>query len=154
MDAFSEFQLLVAELRNRKIDYALCGGIAMAVHGYPRATIDIDLLVPPHSLTELKMAATNLGYGFENRLSGFSGGQVEITRMTKIEAESGDYLMLDLLHVTPLLDDVWSARVQMESSFGNIWVVTKPGLIKMKKLRNSKQDEADIENLMGAHDKN
>lgn len=25
------------------IDYALCGGLAVAVHGYPRFTRDIDL---------------------------------------------------------------------------------------------------------------
>ena len=33
---------LLARLTDAGIDYAVCGGLAMAVHGYPRATMDIE----------------------------------------------------------------------------------------------------------------
>ena len=45
MDLFEEFSKLVAEFKKEKIDYALCGGLAMAVYAYPRATIDIDIMI-------------------------------------------------------------------------------------------------------------
>ena len=44
-DIFDEFQDLVKKLNDKEIDYAVCGGWAMAIHGTPRATVYIDLLV-------------------------------------------------------------------------------------------------------------
>ncbi|XOF34874.1 MAG: hypothetical protein ACL93V_06190 [Candidatus Electrothrix sp. YB6] len=41
MDLFEEFAQLVNELNREKVDYALCGGLAMAVYAFPRATLDI-----------------------------------------------------------------------------------------------------------------
>lgn len=37
-------------LERSKIDYALCGGLAVVVHGYPRMTKDIDILIRPEEL--------------------------------------------------------------------------------------------------------
>lgn len=36
-----EFVGFTETLNRLKIDYAICGGWAMAIHGLPRATIDI-----------------------------------------------------------------------------------------------------------------
>ncbi len=49
MELFEEFSLLVNEFKKEKIDYALCGGLAMAVYAYPRATLDIDILIEPET---------------------------------------------------------------------------------------------------------
>jgi len=43
-------------------------------------------------------------------------------------------------------------RLRQETSAGPIWVVSRPGLIAMKRGRGSKQDLADIENLEGISD--
>jgi hypothetical protein len=45
LDLIAELEALVSALDAEKVEYALCGGLALAVHGYPRATKDIDLLV-------------------------------------------------------------------------------------------------------------
>lgn len=37
---------VVAELARQRVDYVLIGGAAMALHGFPRMTKDIDLLLP------------------------------------------------------------------------------------------------------------
>ena len=44
-----------------KIDYALCGGLALAVYARPRATLDIDIMVEPDFLGKVKQIAENLG---------------------------------------------------------------------------------------------
>jgi hypothetical protein len=36
-DLYDEFRKLIAALDKQHIDYALCGGIAMAVYDHPRA---------------------------------------------------------------------------------------------------------------------
>jgi len=38
--------LVLAELARHRVEYALLGGAAMALHGFPRMTRDIDLLLP------------------------------------------------------------------------------------------------------------
>jgi hypothetical protein len=37
---------VLAELGRHRVDYALLGGAAMALHGFPRMTKDIDLILP------------------------------------------------------------------------------------------------------------
>jgi predicted nucleotidyltransferase len=41
-----DLKLLLRSLNEHSVDYLLIGGYALAAHGYQRATIDIDLLVP------------------------------------------------------------------------------------------------------------
>lgn len=42
----ADLKLLLRSLDEHGVDYLLIGGYALAAHGYQRATIDIDLLVP------------------------------------------------------------------------------------------------------------
>ena len=41
-----DLKLLLRSLNEHEVDYLLIGGYALAAHGYQRATIDIDVLVP------------------------------------------------------------------------------------------------------------
>lgn len=54
---------LFAELGRRRVEYALLGGAAMAFHGFPRMTKDIDLILPrdPANNTRLLAALKALG---------------------------------------------------------------------------------------------
>ncbi len=45
LDLLEELRNIIARVDAAGLPYALCGGLAMAVHGNPRATVDIDLLV-------------------------------------------------------------------------------------------------------------
>src|SRR6266571_8328023 len=69
---YDELRTLISALDRDKIEYALCGGIAMAIHGRPRATVDIDILIPADSLDQvLKIAEprlydTRARYGFRS----------------------------------------------------------------------------------------
>jgi len=40
-------RVLLRLFRKHGVEFAVCGGHAVAFHGYPRATMDIDLLVAP-----------------------------------------------------------------------------------------------------------
>ncbi len=41
-----DLKKLLAALHRESADYLLIGGYALLAHGYPRATVDIDLIVP------------------------------------------------------------------------------------------------------------
>ena len=146
-DIYDEFLKLVASLDERGIDYALCGGMAMAVHGSPRATIDIDLLVLPGSLTELISLAEDLGYTIREKDLSFKDGAIEIRRISKIDRNSGDLLSLDFLLVTPVIEAVWKTRVKAVWENRPLSVVSRRGLIALKSLRGSGQDIDDIRKL-------
>jgi hypothetical protein len=45
MDLYDEFFSLIEAFDAASVPYAVCGGIAVAIHGYPRFTEDIDLLI-------------------------------------------------------------------------------------------------------------
>src|SRR5882724_4632604 len=147
LDIYEEFRNLVAVLEEHEIDYALCGGMAMAVHERPRMTIDIDILIQAESLDRVIAIATELGYKIRGRDMSFANGAVEIRRVSKIDPESGDLLSLDLLLVTPQRRSAWESRVESEWEGGTFSVVSRAGLIALKQLRMSGQDLDDIKAL-------
>jgi len=147
LDIYDEFQQLVEGLNERAIDYAVCGGMAMAFHGAPRATIAIDLLVLAKSLDEIIALAGELGYTIRGKDLSFASGVIEIRRVSKIDRESGDLLSLDFLLVTPQIQQIWDTRLTSEWESRQLSVVSREGLIALKKLRGSGQDLDDIEKL-------
>lgn len=147
IDLYEEFDALIAALNKQSIEYALCGGIAMAVYGVPRATVDIDLLIEEDSVEAVCAAAAELGYTLKAMPMRFAGGKIEIRRVSKIDSKSGEVMTLDLLLVTPAIKEVWEGREEIEWERGRLAVVSREGLIKLKRLRNSGQDRDDIMRL-------
>jgi|SRR5882672_3632172 len=147
LDIYDEFRNLVAVLDEHEIDYALCGGMAMAVHQRPRMTIDIDVLIQAESLDKVVAIAKEQGYKIRGKDLSFANGAVEIRRVSKIDTEAGDLLSLDLLLVTPALREVWDSRVESDWEGGTFSVVSRAGLITLKQLRKSGQDLDDIKAL-------
>jgi hypothetical protein len=144
LDLFDEFRTLIAALESDAVDYAVCGGLAMAIHALPRATVDIDLLIRKDDLPEVMRIANDLGYRFEAAPMRFHRGDVEIHRVSKIDPESGDTLTLDLLLVTSATAGAWESRQALAWEGGIIRVVSREGLIALKSLRGSGQDLDDI----------
>lgn len=152
MDLLEELKNLAQKLDQKGIDYALCGGLAIAVYAKPRATLDIDIMVAPDFLSETKTMAQELGFAMSAMPMEFKGGAVKIHRLTKIDKESGEHLVLDLLLVTPETKKAWDDRRIIEWEGGSLKVVSPQGLILLKSLRSSGQDRDDIEYLRSLDD--
>ncbi|MBU0704389.1 MAG: nucleotidyltransferase family protein [Chloroflexi bacterium] len=58
----SALRRLVQRLDAAGIPYALLGGLALAEHGYPRLTEDIDLLLTPSGLKRFRQQLVGRGY--------------------------------------------------------------------------------------------
>ncbi len=147
IDVYAELKRIINALTENKIEYAVCGGWAMAIHGVPRATVDIDLLISADSLEKVFDVARLNDYWLEGLPMTFNNGQTEIRRISKIDEETGFGLMLDLLLVTPEIQDVWQNKLLKPLENGSVSVVSREGLIKMKTMSERMQDKADIEKL-------
>lgn len=147
MELFSEFSKLVAELKKDNIEYALCGELAMAVYAFPRATLGIAIVIEPEALEKTKSVAKRLGFNIDVGMMSRSDDVIQIYRLTKLSPEDNEPLMLDLLLLTSEIKDVWESKQVLAWDGGDIPVVSPEGLIRLKSLRLSGQDEDDIKNL-------
>jgi hypothetical protein len=153
LELYDELRDLIAALDQHEIDYALCGGIALAIYKRPRTTVDIDLLIVADSLDELIEVAKSLDYTIRGLDLTLANDAIEIRRVSKIDSETGFVLSLDMLLVTPQIQQIWDSRVRADWEGGTLSVVSREGLIALKKLSGRPQDLADISALMeGADD--
>jgi hypothetical protein len=151
-DLYEEFKSIVSALERADIDYAVCGGLAMAVWGAPRATVDIDLLILAEAQEEAKSVARGLGFTIEALPITVGGGVIEIRRFSKIDSETGIVLPLDFILVAPEINEIWDSRVKVPWESTSLWSVSRRGLIALKSLKPRPQDLVDIERLKEAGD--
>ena len=147
LDLYEELKALVGRLNEANINYALCGGLALALYGIPRATVDIDILIEKEYLDQVKVLTRELGYIIKAEPMSFAEGAIEIHRVSKVDPEGGDLLSMDFLLVTPEIGQIWKSRKEVEWEEGKLWVVSKEGLIRLKSLRGNAQDLDDIQKL-------
>lgn len=144
IDLLQDFRSLVGSFEQEGIEYAVVGALALAVHGFPRATTDIDLLVRREDLEAALGAAAKVGYRFCAEPMTFRNG-MEVQRVTKVLG--GDHLILDLLLVNDQLEDVWTSRQRVASEEGAITVISREALVKMKAMAGRPQDLVDLDHL-------
>jgi len=154
VDLLEELKRITTRLSSERIEYALCGGLAMAIYARPRATLDIDIMIELGVLLRTKRAMEELGFEACAELMQFQEGAVQICRMCKIDADSGEELVLDLIIVTPQIREVWENRWTVEWEGGTLDVVSPHGMIVLKAMRGSGQDTDDIEYLRSITDEN
>lgn len=144
MTLLEQLATIVKALDQAGVEYALVGGLAVAVWGAPRATQDIDLLVRPESVDDIVAAIEPLGFRFRALPMTFSDG-MQLQRVSKIE--DGALLTLDLILVDQNLEPAWTSRLEFELDGAPIWVISRSALIQMKAAAGRPQDAADIQKL-------
>lgn len=141
-----ELSQIISALEDGGIEYAVCGGLALTIHGFPRATFDIDVLIRPESLEKAYEIAARFEYDIRGLDMSFKERAVEIRRVSKID-EDGEVLPLDFLLTTPQVEDVWVTREKLIWQDKTLWIVSREGLIKMKKLAGRAKDLIDVDRI-------
>ncbi len=93
------------------------------MHGFPRATKDIDLLVHPHDLPEIELQVKKAGCDVLGGILTFKQGTAEETRLVRFSkfSDSG-HLTLDLPLVTPVFEPVgFHARRHPSMRWSSKW---------------------------------
>jgi hypothetical protein len=87
---YETMRRLVRRLEEEQIDYAVLGALALAAHGYPRFTLDVDILLTPEGLRRFHERLVGRGY-----VLAFPGAQKtfrDVESKVKIEIiTSGEY---------------------------------------------------------------
>ena len=148
---FDELNDIIELLEKSNIEYAICGGLALAIHGFPRATFDIDILIKAESLEKAIEIVVAKGYNIRGLDMSFKERAVEIRSVSKIDNE-GEVLSLDFLLVTPKVEDVWETKEEYDWQGKDLWLVSREGLIKMKTLAGRDKDLIDLGRLKGEED--
>jgi len=150
-DLLVELAQITDALEDEQIEYAVCGGLALTILGFSRATFDIDVLIREDSLQKSFEVVKTLGYDIHGLDMSFKERAVEIRRVSKID-DDGEVLSLDYLLVTPHVEDVWNDRITVEWDGRPMSIVSKAGLIRMKQLAGRSKDLIDINWLQHGKD--
>lgn len=96
MPTENDLLILVSKLEELGVQYMLIGGSAMLVHGFPRATKDIDLLLPVEAKNNerLLMALKELP-GNQNPENQINKEKIDLGHSTRFEG----HVSIDLLYV-------------------------------------------------------
>lgn len=150
MDLIEELVGVCSAFAGVGIEYAVCGGVALAIHGHPRFTKDIDILIRPEDLPRALAAAATRGFVLEGGKLTFHTGTPDERSMFRVSRAQGTHLLtLDLLLAGANDDPVWASRRTVEFQGRRVGVVSREGLIAMKRAAGRGQDLLDIERLRG-----
>jgi len=145
LDLRTSLDALAASLDQAGIPYAVCGALALAIHGHPRATKDIDLLTTPDQIAALKAVARVHGFTIEALPMTFASSGITVHRVSRLVGTQ--ILTLDIVDASGLLAPVWNTRERFDTARGPVWVVSRQGLITMKLAAGRPQDLADLAQL-------
>ena len=138
---FEEFLRLLEE---QKVEYLVVGGYAVAHHGFPRYTKDLDIFYrrSGENIGRLKRALIEFGFDETSFApSDFSSGQI-----LKIGIEP---LRIDLLNEIDGVVFEHAITQKMRDRYGQVEIsyIGKKDLMKNKESSGRPQDLADLEKL-------
>jgi hypothetical protein len=128
-------------LQKHNVHYVVIGGIAAVLHGVPRATFDLDILINPTPENGQKLldALTDAKLGTAVLVSAEELLAHEITIFK-------DRVRIDVQTITPGLrfEDAWKNREEMEYQGQLFYVVSREDLIASKKAAGREIDLEDV----------
>jgi hypothetical protein len=140
-----DFLELLRLLKEEKVEYLIVGGYAVAAHGYPRFTSELDIWVNPTLQNGNRIIATLDTFGFHSlglRATDFTQPDTAIQL---------GYPPARVIFVTEMdgldFDEVYPHRVERMEQDSPIDYIDVKNLIKTKKLTGRMQDVEDAEFL-------
>ncbi len=137
----NQLQDVFSSLQKHEVKYLVIGGIAAVLHGVPRATFDLDILIE----ATLENAQNLLGAFEEARL----GTATLITPEELLKHEITifrDRVRIDVQTSTPglVFSEAWQRRETMSYQNHPFFVVSRKDLIASKRAAGRERDLEDI----------
>ena len=133
-DVFKSFQ-------DRDVKYIVIGGIASIIHGVPRATFDLDILIEATEKNgkSLLAALEDANFGTASLINVGTLLSNEITIFN-------DRVRVDVQTSTPGISfqDAWERREILSYESQSFFVLSKPDLIATKKASGRSVDLEDV----------
>jgi len=145
MDVQQDFKELLALFNALHIKYLIVGGYALAFHGAPRMTGDIDIFIEPSNDNAHKVLEALKKFGF-----GHIGLKIEdFTKRDNVIQLGQPPVRIDIL--TSLTGVSWEKAyaTKKKGKYGELIVsfISRESLLKNKRSIGRKKDQADLEAL-------
>jgi len=140
-----DFKEFIESLNSNKVKYLVLGGYAVAFHGHPRYTKDLDVW--------LELSEENAANALE-ALNDFGFGDLEVTKDDFLDEGAVIQLgyppnRIDLINSPDGVDfaECYVSRIEIDIDGVKISVIDLENLKKNKKASGRLQDLADLEKL-------
>ncbi len=140
-----DFKEFLALLLEEKVEFLVVGGYAVAFHGYPRFTGDLDILIGTNSENAVKILSALKKFGFgklsisqadlqtERNVIQLGFPPVRIDLITSLDGVKNEELFIGSIK-----SDFYGLKIPM---------ISKAHLIQNKRATGRPRDLLDIENL-------
>lgn len=145
MKLHKDLREFIELLNSHKIEYVVIGGHAVAFHGYPRYTGDIDFFICPTLENGQRLIEALTEFGFGN-----IGIKAEnFTEPNKIIQLGRPPNRIDLITSIsgPDFDEVWDSRIKSDLDGLPVHFIGAQCLIKNKQASHRGKDLVDVEKL-------
>lgn len=141
-------QSLLKSLKDHKVKFVVIGATAFPVHGYSRATLDIDIFINPERPNAEKTLAALKAFGYD------------VTDLTVDELLANKILIRQYLVETDIhpfvkgvsFDSIWKNKVKAKYCDIFVWFASLDDLIKMKQAAGRPKDIEDLKYLLKLKD--
>ena len=129
-------------LLSQKVEFLLVGGYALAFHGAPRFTEDIDFLVNTTPENARRMQAVVNSFGF----SGLGLTETDFLEPDMVIQLGRAPHRIDLLTSISGVswEEAWRSRQEVNLGGLRIWAIGKDALLLNKRATGRPQDRADV----------
>jgi predicted nucleotidyltransferase len=137
----NRLQGVFASLHDHNVRYVIIGGIAAILHGVPRATFDLDILIE---------ASPENGRNLLDALLDAGLGTADLTTVEELLAHEitifRDKVRIDVQTATPglVFSEAWGAKEEMNYGGQLFYVVSREHLIASKRAAGRVRDLEDV----------
>lgn len=137
----NQLQGVFSSLEKNKVKYVVIGGIASVLHGVPRATFDLDILIEatPKNAENLLKALVDAGLGTASLITveGVLAHEITIFK---------DIVRIDVQIRTPGIEfqEVWKNRKVVDYQGQEFYILSKDDLIASKRAAGRDVDLEDV----------
>ena len=135
---------LLKSLKGHKVQFVIIGATAFPVHGYSRATLDIDIFIRPEILNAEKTLSALKDFGYDV-------SDIAVDELLTKKILIRQYLVETDIH--PYVkgvsfDTVWGNKVKAKFGETFVWFASLDDLIKMKRAAGRPKDREDLKYLL------
>jgi len=145
MEAQKDFKELLALFNEHKVEYVIVGGYALAFHGAPRYTGDIDILIHPDTANAHRIlsALDELGFGTVDLMAG------DFEKTENVIQLGVPPVRVDIItSITGVSwEDACAGRIQGKYGDIPVYYIGRKQFISNKRAVARKKDLADMEAL-------
>lgn len=150
-DAGFSPRLLIADLADAEVEFCVVGALAMAVHGFPRATADVDIAVSTstENLSRLADALRSLearaepGGDRQPLTPEILGAENDL----KLYTRHGPVHVLSNVEGVPSLNELKRRAMTVEVEGRDVLFASREDIVAMKRRSGRLIDRADLERL-------